>query len=226
MALPLALVTGSAFAANPCNPTVGVTSQYLASTVFAAGFSCEVGDKIFSNFTGSTANSSDTFSFNAQNPLTYSMNINAGNEFDFTGTFTFGFSVQIDPAVVILNGSRTSFSFVTGQISDATPNSTSTLDKSITANLGAPCTVHDVDNGANNGTGGSCSYGVGTTSLSVSETFTYTGGSNPSGVTGIGNTFGQSLSSTTGTPEPMSMLLFGSGLLACGFIGRKRLVRK
>ena len=31
---------------------------------------------------------------------------------------------------------------------------------------------------------------------------------------------------TTGSPEPVSMLLFGSGLLAVSLIGRKKLVRK
>jgi hypothetical protein len=31
---------------------------------------------------------------------------------------------------------------------------------------------------------------------------------------------------TTGTPEPASMILLGSGLLAAGLIGRKKLVRK
>ena len=62
------------------------------------------------------------------------------------------------------------------------------------------------------------------TALNISETLTttVTAGS----VQGVSEQAFVFLNYTTGTPEPGSMILLGSGLLAAGLIGRKKLVRK
>lgn len=62
------------------------------------------------------------------------------------------------------------------------------------------------------------------TTLNIAETLTttVTAGS----VQGVSEQAFVFLNYSTGTPEPGSMILLGSGLLAAGLIGRKKLVRK
>jgi len=235
MALPLAVSCGLASAATyqPCSNNFNAWTiaqlQTIAGGATAAG--CEVGDKIFTNFNGGTLpNAGDFFTFIQQSPLQYIMELSpsgTGGETTFGTGFNYSFTVMIDPTVPQQGGKVASFSTLTAGIIDTNQGSTSLLTKNTVPNSGGPCTVQFTDNGAGNLSGGNvCSYPVGATSMNVTETYAYTGGGNQSGVTQLQNTITQQLTSTQTTPEPMSLLLFGSGLLGLGFIGRKRMARK
>jgi len=113
----------------------------------------------------------------------------------------------------------------------------STASETVTAGAGAfnTDTVTETLTGGNVSTGyspavpdtlGTVSPGTetfGTFSVSVSSTCCSAGGPvDTSGQVIVQYTY----SSTTGAPEPVSMLLFGSGLLAVSLVGRKKLIRK
>jgi len=238
MALPLAVSCGLASAATyqPCSNNGDTWTLALLQTIAggATAAGCEVGDKIFTNFSSSTLpNAGDFFTFFQQLPLSanqYIMELSpsgTGGETTFGTGFNYSFTVMIDPNVAQPGGKVASFSTLTAGIVDSNQGSTALLTKNTVPNSGAPCTVQFTDNGAGNLSGGNvCSYPVGATSMNVTETYAYTGGGNTSGVTQLQNTITQQLTSTQTTPEPMSLLLFGSGLLGLGFIGRKRMARK
>jgi len=225
LALPLVLFTGVASAVNQCNPG-GVSTNYTFAQLSAQGFSCEVGDKIFSNFTGSFQTTTDTMGFtNTPNNLQESLNLNAGSEFFLSGTFTFNYVVTVDPTV-LFPGFTASIASMSGSVQDANVNSRSTLNKVTTPNVGPQCTVTVNDLGGGNANANVCNYGGTPTSMTVTESFTYTGPGGGSGVTGFSNTITENLTPTGGTPEPVSMILFGSGLLAISLLGRKKLSRR
>jgi len=234
MALPLVVFCGIASAAvyQPCtnNSDVWTLTQLetIAGGATAAG--CEIGDKIFTNFGGATQSATDTFSFFQQGQTQYVVNLSPGTEQFFSTAspgFVYNFSILVDEtnAALVAAGKIGTISQLSAGIVDSNSGSSSTLAKVTTPNVGSPCTVNYSENGAVSSTGNVCNYS-GDTSLNVTETFTYTGGTVTSGVSELQNTVNQVLTVTTGTPEPISLLLFGSGLLALSTIGRKRLVRK
>jgi len=242
LALPLVVFSGLANAAVPScnsNPNAGVNlgtgNWFLADLVASGG--CALGDKVWFGFGGAMDNAADVFNFGGPAApgvgcpgipsactATYQMNINEGvPNTVLQGNFTFNYSLSIAPPPPA--GLAVSLTRVTAGIQD-NGNDGATLVKTITG--GAACTASSTDSFGTI-TPGPCN-GINAQSINVSEAFNYTANnSNPNGarsISGIGNTFVQTFVSTTGAPEPMSMLLFGSGLLGLSLIGRRKLIRK
>jgi len=223
LALPLLVFSGIASAVPQCSTGTfgGVAGDWSLAQLAGAG--CEIGDKIFSNFTGATGDPTDSFSFFTSGANNYNILLTTGNELVFVGTFNFGYRVTIDQTQVVA-GKTATLATLTGNIGDSTVGSASTLVKTNSVN---GCTLTVTDSGAGNvSSSAPCGFVNPTTTVTMSETYTYTGNAGGSGVTSLQNTFTQVLTATQSSPEPVSMLLFGSGMLALGFIGRKRIARK
>ena len=208
----------SATIANPCSSTA------FSVTLLNADFSCEVGDKVFSNFTFSGVDTAHTTisisSLNSPTNTLYALDLHDAN--GFTSNFTFSYNVTVDTTVppgssgfritsVNANGQvdaiaglPTSSSWVAGYTA-----TTGTGSGTVTATC---CTVN---NFTTNGPLG----GFAALVLHVGDTYTITGTGN--GVLDLSNTFAQGA-----VPEPMTLSLMGAGLLGLGLFGRKRLGRK
>jgi len=240
LALPLVALSGLASAAvtPQCNSGV-FTTQYTVSTITstAGGFTCQIGDKIFSAFSFSgTANANDTVQFSTgsftSNTGSYIINYGAGAG-QLTGTLGFNFTVTIDPTAsgFIPSGKQASFTQVTAGIQDSTANSSGTLTKNIGTNgVQGTCTATANETVASNGnqtqntTACNLSPSPAVQTLTVAETLVAPA-AGVSGVTGFQDTFVQTFTATFATPEPVSMLLFGSGLIALAAFGRKRIAK-
>lgn len=222
-ALPLVVFSGISQAAS-CSQNVT-----LATLIGLGSTGCSQGDKIFYNWGGSTQDATDTFQFlgpsgSSSSPF-YTINLNAGTEGVFAGTFSYTYSIKIDStSALIPAGTQGEITRVSGGIGDGgNTGSSATLTKNVTG--GATCSLTVLDPGANP-TAGNCTGLTATAPITIAETFSYTGTAGASSVTGVTNTLTQAFVSTTGVPEPTSMLLFGGGLLAVSFLGRKRFARK
>jgi hypothetical protein len=225
LALPLVVLTGISSAATVTSCT-SQTTWSLATLISNGG--CQIGDKVFTNFSDSLSNAANTIAFTGPaGPVGpglafYQINVNAGVNSVLQGGFTFGYTVTIDQSQVVA-GYNSALTRLTGGIQDNGTDG-ATLTKSVTG--GATCSAGATDSF---GTVSPSPCNMNATSINVSETFAYTANnSNPGGahsISGIGNTFTESFSSTTGVPEPMSMLLLGTGLSALAMIGRKRVKR-
>jgi hypothetical protein len=231
LALPL-VVFSSVSSATPACSTTGVT---LATLIALGAGGCEIGDEIFANFSGSLSNVADTIAFaGPAGPVGpgnafYSLNVNAGVNSILQGNFTFGYTVAIDTTTpgLITAGYSAANTKLTGGVQD-NGNDGATLVKTVTG--GATCTTGSTDSfGTIVPTTPGCNP-INAQTFSVSEAFTYTGNNSNAGgarsISGIGNTITEAFTLTTGAPEPVSMLLFGSGLLAVSVLGRRKLVRK
>jgi len=229
LALPLVVFSSVSNAAPGACSTTGVT---IATLIALGSTGCEIGDKVFYNFSGALSNTADTIAFSGpaapEGPSNafFQLNVNAGVGSILQGNFTFGYSVSIDPTMVTA-GLTSAITRVTGGIQDNGTDG-ATLVKTVTG--GATCTAGSTDSFGNSTQLSPGCNGISATSLSISEAFAYTANNSNTGgarsISGIGNTFTESFSTTTGTPEPVSMLLFGSGLLAVSVLGRRKLVRK
>jgi len=214
----LLAISGIASAAPAC----GVTNYTLAALA-ALGGSCEAGDKIFSNFSGTmdTVNPNLTVSFTGSGFGPYNVQISDSTNAALTEpTFTFNYTVTVDETGVVGGFNYISLIGAGGQDSFTAI----ATNANIITGAGAGCTpLNSVDPGA----GGFHTVTCGTTGLPTSvgimETYTYTGGT--ATVTSIQDSYFQTFQNTS-TPEPISILLFGSGLLAVSLIGRKRVARK
>jgi hypothetical protein len=228
LALPLVVFSGVASAATACS---GLSFSLAGLEALNASGGCSIGDKVFTNFTGTFTGTdvNDQISLSASGN-NYFLNLNAATGAGLPGTLsstlTFGFQVQVIQSLVTA-GNTAAITRVTGGFQDnGDAGSAGTLAKTIgvvTGTGSCPSGVLVTDN-AGNVTTSPCT-GISATVLNVNETFTFTG-TGASSVTGFGNTFAQTLTPSSGTPEPFSMLLFGSGLLALASIGRKKLARK
>ena len=229
LALPLVVFSGVA------NAAACLQNQTLAQLVALGATGCSIGDKVFQNFTGTFAGADATDTFTFTGPLGptlapfYQLNLNAGTAGVLTAPLSFSYQVRVDAAVnAVLNpGTTAAITRVTGGIQDnGNAGSGAQLLKGVTVNTGSGSCggVNYAETAGTTTTNTACNL-TGATLITVVESFTYTGTVGASSVTGFGNTFTQTLTPTTGVPEPMSMLLLGSGLLGFGFIGRKRFVR-
>lgn len=229
--------SGVSSAVTSCTSQPNWTLAQLEALNATGG--CEIGDKIFAGFSGTFtgADASDTFAF--QGPLPngttlnpfYNLNLNAGTAGILESGLSFGYTVAVDQtAVHTMYGATASGAIVrvTGGIQDnGNAGSAATLAKGVTVTTGTgscPSGV-SVSETSGNSTTTPCS-GLNATLLTIAETFNYTGTAGQSSVTGFGNTFNQTITVPTQAPEPVSMFLFGTGLVAISILGRKRFLAR
>lgn len=199
----LALGAMASFGAVAACPTTPVA----ASTI--SGYTCEIGDKIFSNFSesGVTSGSVD-FSFSGTQYF-----LHYATSTPLTTAFTLGFWVSVDTTVcptcqIIQVQDQMQTANTTGG-QPAIPN---TSTASVTHNPGSPATVNlDALNALDQS--GVSNMGTGLEKVM----FSYTPGAN-----GELSVAEFTISQTT-TPEPVTLSLTGLGLLGLGIFGRRRL---
>jgi hypothetical protein len=170
----------------------------------AAGFNCESGDKIFSNFAFSGALPTDT---------TLELQTQTLGPIDLHGVtwnsnFIGSFSASYDIAVDLVMSPNMRIVRVSGDLSNPSNLGTPTNVKQLFLESGAP-------DGTLTSTAGSpgTPLVVDTTALHVVDTYTPLGGAAVS----ISNTFAEAA-----VPEPVSLFLMGSGLLVLAKLKRAR----
>jgi hypothetical protein len=210
----------------------------LTYTLAALGTTgCEVGDKIFSNFSGTLGtNEVISFSGGVGNPFTgpagFTLEVSDLSNNGLTGNFNISYQVRVDPTVVLIGGGTNQLTRAGSGIVDsgAQQGSPSTATLSNTLSLIAGTSVCASPGPQSTDAAGTVTPtvncpGLNATNIGVNMVFNYT--VNGGDLTQAQDTFGESNTQPTGgTPEPVSMLLFGSGLFAVSLIGRKKLVRK
>jgi hypothetical protein len=195
----LALATGITEGASCDFPS-------LFNTWTASGFSCTVGDKMFSNFT-----------YTGAIPTNTSLNISTANVVGvgdvftvaFSGSFTNAFSVSYNISILpdfVNAGWR--ITRISGDLSVPVSVTGPTLQKQIYDSTGTT-----LINTVNAAVGSPGSVNVSGTSFRIVDNFAANGGQ----ATNIGNSFVQSQ-----VPEPMTFVLSGCGLLALGLLKRKK----
>jgi hypothetical protein len=223
----LAAFSGVASAATACGTTNYVLTAGNTITPIGGGTaltSCEAGDKIFSNFSGNmdTTNANLTVTFNGSGLGPYNVQVSDATNAALTEpSFTLNYTVTVDETGV--TGGFNYISFIGAGGIDSFNAIASNAN--IISGAGAGCTpLTSVDTGS----GGFHTVTCGTTgqpqSVGIAETYTYSGGTPTA--TSIQDSYFQSFQATSGTPEPMSMFLFGTGFVAIALLGRKRLARK
>jgi hypothetical protein len=221
MALPV-VFSGVALALPACPTQATAVSLATLEGLNATG-GCEVGDKIFSAFNG-TDTVDSLYMVGPTGSLTsplYQINLNAGGNGTLFGPVSFGFTLTIDATSPLNTGFTAAITRVSAGIQDVNSGASSgTVTKTVN---GSACAVYTEANGTPT-VNTTCNPNA--SSIVVAEAFTYTGTVGESTISGFGDSFTQTLTPTNATPEPVSMLLFGTGLLACGFIGRKRAARR
>jgi hypothetical protein len=229
LALPVAMSIGVSSAAltNVACPTTDVS----LTVVTTAGYVCEIGDKEFTNFvaSGTTGTLGINFSVAAFNAITSTQTTTVAIEDTTSGTvqrsFNLAYNVIVDPnpTVVIAPGKTAAITQVGAGVQSSSNDVNATIDKTL-SNGASGIAFEHVVNGQDSGSPGKQFVtGLSVTSLTASDVFVFTSGTS---ISAVQNSYQQTFTSTSSTPEPMSMLLFGGGLLAISLIGRKKLVRK
>lgn len=216
----LSLVVFSGIAG--ATPACGITN-YTLSALATLGGSCEAGDKIFSGFGGNldTVNPNLTVTFTGTGLGPYNVQISDSTNAALSeASFTFNYTVAVDETGV--NGG---FDYISNIGTGGVDSFTATAQvANVITGAGAACTpLTAIDPGSAGFNTATCTTSGEPESIGIALTYTYSGGT--ATVTSIQDSFFQTFQAT-GTPEPVSMLLFGSGLLAVSIIGRKKLVRK
>jgi len=207
----LALIVFSGFA-NAAVPacTLGPVITVLTSIPNSG---CDVGDEEFSGFAALPTGIGLQF--------LQTGNLATVNFVDLSGTglvaFTESYTTNIDPAAVPA-GFTAALTRVAAGLQDGNANGNAKLTKTTTGGFTGTATATDV--------GGTITptviSGISVQSLNIVDMFTIVNGD----ILNASNTYTVTQTATTAAPEPVSMLLFGSGLMGVWFIGRKKLVRK
>ncbi len=208
-ALSIGLGIGATALLMTAGPAKAATcpSNDPLSVVAAPGFSCTLGDKTFSDFSFSTDLS--THILFTINPLTGDdvVTFSRDGALYNTGANTFGYMVSIGPTAA--PGTTIDEHTLGIDVSTALPPST------ITDHFTGNNSGNHVITATNGGTFAVATL-PGDTSEMVMITATQPAKAQLNSLT---NDFGQSTS--TGVPEPMSLSLFGLGLLGLGLVRRR-----
>jgi len=173
---------------------------------------CDVGDVTFSGFGALPANVALQFQTSGINSVSLNLFDTSPTGAGLGNGLSFSYTVQIDPAFLL-----TSLTRVSAGLGEPNGNGNAVLTKTLTGGLTGVASATDV-----NGTITPISVtGSTTAAVGVTDALSVTA---PTDINFAANAF--TWTTTSGVPEPVSLLLFGSGLLAVSLLGRKKSFRR
>jgi len=220
----LLAVTFAALSSIPAFATIQSCSSVgstLNTLIALGGGTCEVGDKIFSNFsytpTGNDPASTNVTVGYDNNHGIFQYGLQFGtNTSVWTSSFTLSYTETVDPAAcqtIYGTGYTCTITAAQGQFQGALANGSNTATVTDTL-TGAVLNLNATS--VSNETQQTSLASLTSTSVSIS------GSSSTSyPIDSFGLDIYQTVQAPGGVPEPMSMSLMGVGLLGLGFIGRK-----
>jgi hypothetical protein len=206
----------------PC-PVGPVSYATWTVSYTGAGNGCQLGDKIFTNFSTAGVPVDTYLAFSVLATTNFNVVVgNAGQNGALNASFGINYNVTVDSAVNpdgtpnVGGFNQWAISAVQGNLLNGIAGN-AFLDKSSTGGPGcAPPTCAATATLVNGvATPGLYTIPGGATSLNVTDVYTFVSG----GVTNFSNTFGQS---NFAIPEPSTLALLGGALLALGVLRRRR----